>query len=390
MPVVSNLQRKAVTVLVQNEWLIRVKILSASSNDEKLLTVLLSPSCSVAELKSIIQQRLGIHPKEQRLSVLDTNEDNTATRRPLLYGALGDAFHQGEQQSLTLQLQQVPLDPRLEALFEMTGYGDVNERDEIMAKMITPREAQRCPGGHNLILTLSLQPCAVCAWAHVPGTSSSFYSSNREIVERVPMECNECDFVMCTECWQKDTGRSTLANEDPYKCLERTALNVGDDMARTASWFGGKGHFCGHPHITLLSEYANARLRQRSKHTDDRGIVINHQAKIIPNGFRLVVRLDDNARAILVEKGGTSSLASLEVDQVRASGAITHDIIDFREALPRSRVWPIVANEMQNRFPFYQTIQGEPASAYVTMKMVSFTFAEAVYEIGANISNGDY
>jgi hypothetical protein len=133
-------------------------------------------------------------------------------------------------------------------------------------------------------------------------------------------------------------------------------------------------------------------LRQRHDRGSyiSRGIGIDRETKVIPNGFRLVVRLDDNVHAMLNAKGEKRSLTRLEVDQVCANGATIQDIINFREALPKSRVWSVVANEMQNRFPLYQTSEGAPASAYVTLKLVSFTLAEAVFEIGADISDGDY
>lgn len=252
----KSLGSDSVECVVQNQWLIQVQIEPKGDSSDEPLTLLVSPDVTVAELKAIIHERLGVHPKEQRL--YDTDGV------PLFFGRIAshDTARASSEQSVGIHWERVKLDPRLEALYEMTGYGNVNERDEITFKMLTPRLAKRCSSGHEwifqgynrddgtaiMIEDCEKYACAICAWQHTPGEHTTCYINNGERIVLKPFVCECANFAFCTKCWTKDSGRNPREG-DPHDFIESMAIQVGRRMAGTAAWFGGKGHMCGHPVI---------------------------------------------------------------------------------------------------------------------------------------------
>lgn len=74
--------------------------------DDTVSPVRFPSGSSARDLKKHLQEQLGINPNEQRLSVDDTP----------IFGILP------EQPTVNVKVDRVVLDPRLEALLQITGY----------------------------------------------------------------------------------------------------------------------------------------------------------------------------------------------------------------------------------------------------------------------------
>ena len=428
----------ALDAVVQNGLLVRVHFVDG---DGQLFSVLLPSNTSVSEVKQLIETRLRIEAKEQRLALLVPSKKgsgggdsagSSSSAIPIFHGPIINeptSSTTTPEEGVTIALKRVPLDARLEALYRLTGYGDHWERDEITARMLTPRREKQCPAGHDLVPLLPDQQrqaaaappgnsdsgveaampfvdyqafaCAKCHWTHKPGSTSIYTVPNtRERVTQEPMVCRSCRYALCKFCWVQDAGRPEFTT-DPYELVQELALQVSKRMADTACWFGGRGHMCGLPVVNLgPSEFANQRLRQvdtgRSRRGSassphDRGICIHQGVPIVVPGVHLVIRFDDDLHGVMAAAGREQELKELEVDEITDEEVNVGRIIECREALLKaSNLKSIVVEEWQHRFPTYQTRCGSQAEPYIRMRCVSFTVERVEFQISVHIDDGDY
>ena len=339
----------------------------------------------------------------------------TANEKPLFFGNLHDETCP-KGRSVTTELRQTTLDPRLESLYEMVGLGDWEERDEIMGRMSRTRVAGKCPAGHELIKGENdngdlprdhqnqLHVCAIC---------------NRSIHRRHVLGmvlCVECGFSLCTPCKERDAG--SPAEEDPYAALEAFALNIAREFACWSCAFGGRGHMCGYPTFQLTSEYtprmlhfgSGAGLYDDGDDEDEKeAFCIKEDTKMLHDGVRLITRFDSDVREFLMEADESTNASFLqrnccarrelpdaaknaEIDQCLEDGGTIQTMMDLRGAWirPPHDIWPKLANEWSNRFWSYTTIGGDRAVPYATTKLVSYELDTVIFEVGVRIDDGDY
>ena len=104
----ADFEKGLIDCVVQNGWLIRVKVVQEEEEQQSEqrnhdnVTLLVSPETTVSELKELLQERLGVEPKEQRIFCVDRDT-------PLFYGKILDRVGETEDSSTThtVRLQRV-------------------------------------------------------------------------------------------------------------------------------------------------------------------------------------------------------------------------------------------------------------------------------------------
>uniref|UniRef100_A0A6U2HPC0 Uncharacterized protein n=1 Tax=Pseudictyota dubia TaxID=2749911 RepID=A0A6U2HPC0_9STRA len=417
----DQLKAKAVDATVEAEWLVKIHISIEPDGEEndgqrsgttaiETLSILQPPDVSVKDVRRYVRRTKNIPGKEQRLFL-------SGTGVPVIHGPIPPPDATG---AVRLSLRRVRLDPRLEALYEMVGMDDVKERHEHMQLMMRPRPARGCYCGRDdSMVPLRVEgdaadttagdeagagarataggapECAKCLFREVPGQTSRFGimapGGGYTWIELRLLACAECQFALCTSCHRNDDGWAAPA--DPYAALEEKAVKLGRKMASIGCWFGGRGHLCGHPSVTVDDGPIPRRHRTDMKSETDRssrhGIVVNGPRQVLHRGVRLRVRLTEAVRRTLEENG--VDYCKVEFNKVLPDGATIEDVISYRDALSRTHhAWGVVAKDLEDKHPFYETRDGDRARAFPTHKLVSFGLEEAVIELGADISDGDY
>lgn len=401
-----DLRSQAIDAVVGSDWLVNLVVAlvdgagpnaqaSQAASDhvgsKVVVRALQPPDIRVADVRRIIREGTGIPEEEQRLTLASTGEH-------VLHGKLPSPDTEG---IVSLLLERASPDPRLAALFDMVRMSDAEERFELMATMMKSRRAGGCYCGGsddwpmNVVRDsdeglLESLCCARCFFRKRPGCVTTVGGEVKEL-----LYCSDCGFSICSRCRHRADERWDPP-EDPYEALAELAVGLGGKMAGFAAWFGGRGHFCGHPRVECRDGIAPRAYRGRyvasdasreEKREREPGVPVRRETKVLHDGVRMRIVLSEEVRAIL----GSRNTSGVEVDRVLPAGATCQDVMSYRGALKSSKdLWPIVAGHLEDQFSYYRTRDGDQARAYQTTKLLSFGIEEAVYELGANIDDGDY
>mmetsp|Transcript_40095 Transcript_40095/g.96809 ORF Transcript_40095/g.96809 Transcript_40095/m.96809 type:complete len:506 (-) Transcript_40095:328-1845(-) len=436
----------------------------ATTTARPTTTYYLTPGTTVTDLKQLIYRRHGIEPQNQRLGLVlggDGGGGNEAEdgggeggpgggegvrRRPIFYGRfLLDSATQ--RQSATVSVEDVPVDPTWQAFYDMTGYDDWKERDQITQSMYSGRRARHCPEGYPLQVGRHTRlPCFKCGFVYDP-ESETRTQTNGEWHVLVPMvseifnveDRNDVDvdsrndpppFVLCTSCYERDTDTPadlTTTTADPYRLILRLALDMGQSLTANSAGFGGRGHLCGHPTASLrrsLVEFSNKKMRpkppepvvipegaspdeiakiQRRRRIASRralrrvGIEVTgrNDLVVVPAGVRVVVKLKDGQRQAVIDAGHGEKLSSVEVgdgnENNRQNPLSSHDVIAFRGSIKRPNnkdLWDAIQKHMQDQEPW---IEGRDHVFFPDLKLVTYEVDRVVFELSIMYTEaGDY
>lgn len=385
-------------LLPRQLWLARLHVVVRAEDglSKGNSSFLVSRDITVHDTKNLISEHYGIPLSRIHLNDHSPrpSQAQMPTNRSVFYGPL---FQEGtETSSRTLQLTVLPVDERLEALFKMVSLDSVKERDEIMHRSLTARMARHCPGGHALKTSITGENCQEypsleCAKCFRLISQSRGASSNGRAFTF--SACCSCDYALCCFCLEDDQGRPAVDPDHVYEALQTMAIELAKSRAEIATWFGGKGHMCGIPAVTTDHELGPKAYQVnkfgRSNLPDNHATKVHGRKLVVHQGARLRVFLSQELRSILTQQ----ECATLEVDEVRASGATCGDICGFRGALSkwsRSPLWPKINAHFQNRFPHYKTWDGKQPEAYIKMRLLNYFVDDVVFEVDGAIDDGDY
>lgn len=199
---------KSIDAIVNEKWLVRVNIVvekvrsdpptsewslrtetEGGGGDTNIppIEALMAPSITVRDVKALITRLKGFRPADQRLY--------TQRGEPRFAGILNASGGM----SLDLKLHVIPLNPKVEALFEIVHMGNADDRDSMMEQLITPREPKDCPCNTGSLFLNE----------HAPLTEEHCNSCHRHY--RRMHTCLTCGFTMCRACFERDNEGRDVA-----------------------------------------------------------------------------------------------------------------------------------------------------------------------------------
>ena len=135
----SFVVKAALRVAVASQWVMQLLVLP-HGNSNRNEAVLPQDSC-VWDAKKIVAEKYQVAVTQMHFSC---EKKDT----PVLHGPL---FRPQDFMTRVLTLMVLPpMDPCLEALFDMICLGDLKERDKLMQKSVKKRNARQCPRGVDL------------------------------------------------------------------------------------------------------------------------------------------------------------------------------------------------------------------------------------------------
>jgi len=368
------LYKDVVDATVNNEYLIKVTVRNAQDGSEE--SMLCSPDATAQDVKEVLsnRRRLGYtHHVEMRL---------TDAQEAPVFGS----FPKNQPPLATrLNLRVVPLDPRLESLYQLVGMGVESERDRMMERMLVQRNPRDCPGGHSLPLEQpshgrnNVMMCQKCVWHAFRGRG-----------------CQTCNYALCSGCLQDDHGLSVT---DPYEAVVRIAVDIGRKIAGV---LGNSGLGLVSTSIRWRSDLGEIRPSLFPEDPRWHGLRIDDSAQVLHNGVRLIVRLSERLREVVRadlagEKDSkedgmntTKVLCPGEVDEVLENGATLLELKQYGKALVETESWTVVTRVLQDRASrTVGAFEDKPKAYVTTLKLVSFGFDQVIYEVCAKV-DGHY
>jgi hypothetical protein len=243
------------------------------------------------------------------------------------------------------------------------------ERDDMMERMtLTQRSARDCPGKHSLPTELGrngreVMLCAKCNWHSFRGRG-----------------CELCYFALCPRCIETDLGLMVV---DPYEEVVRIAQAIVKKKAQascratmvstTFRWESEWGEI--RPGTWITSQW------------------INPDSQVLHGGVRLVVRMSEKLRSVLLgDESATSEVTCPgEVDEILSSnGATLKELQNLQGAVKRSDNWSKVTQVLKERaqtvYPsIHDNINNSTAAYTTTMKLVSLDVYTVIFEVGARV-----
>mmetsp|Transcript_40096 Transcript_40096/g.96811 ORF Transcript_40096/g.96811 Transcript_40096/m.96811 type:complete len:507 (-) Transcript_40096:307-1827(-) len=437
----------------------------ATTTARPTTTYYLTPGTTVTDLKQLIYRRHGIEPQNQRLGLVlggDGGGGNEAEdgggeggpgggegvrRRPIFYGRfLLDSATQ--RQSATVSVEDVPVDPTWQAFYDMTGYDDWKERDQITQSMYSGRRARHCPEGYPLrVGTHTRLPCVKCGFVYDPD-SELVRRRNGEWHAVVPMVSeivNDEDrnrdglgvgvgvdnhhdrtpFVLCNFCYDydSDTPADLTTAADPYRLILRLAVDLGQRLTSSTARFSGWGPFRV-PQVSLpssLVEFSNKKMRPKptglepvvipegespeeetaariTRRVPPPGVGMevtgSESQVVVPAGIRVVVKLNDGQRQAVIDAGHGEKLSSVEFDdENRQNPLSSRDVIELRESIHRRNnldLWDAIKGHMYKQEPW--NIGGLFTKLLPSLELVTYDVDRVVFELSVIWTEygGDY
>ena len=332
---------------------------------------------TVHDLKSIILDKLGIPPDEQRLSV---KASNGGGETPLLFGPIITSRLQKQNNTITVTVEHVILDAKLKSLYSNVGMKDWAERDEIMAKMAKSRKPGQCPGGHELATIPyadwrtnenkgRILPCFKC---HKDPSRIFICGATSERV----LICDQCKFCLCgtgggNSCCIGDQGWTPTSepNGSPYTDLKAFALEnaehlAGYDLVRFRSF-------------NIHSEFAPSSWKS--------GVAFEEDTKVVHDGARLIVRLSSTLHESIQQAGLAEEIIGNDV-AVTSKGIVDVEVLN--ELRPQGAAITNLETVLRN---FYNSHTGKfLRQAWIknggriprmNLHSVSYDLNEVAYEI---------
>lgn len=351
-----------------SEWSLRTEIEADDGGDTDRVAsppieALMAPGMPVCDAKALVARLRGFRPADQRLY--------TQRGAPLFAGALNASGGT----SLDLKLRVIPLNSKVEALFDIVHMGNVNDRDSMMERLITPRNAKDCPCEEGSLSFIEQAPSNAesCNFCH--------------LVCRSVHTCVICGFTLCPNCYESDTDGRDVA-VFPHDDIQNIAYRLGHELAQAGADFIDYQHLYHVPSLSWHSSWGEVSppifFRRHQ-------IRIRNETTVLQKSIRLVVRISDRIRDILDNAGLlVAGVDPIERNEILTTAMTVSDFIRIRCAWENSRAWLIAKNKLlDDRFPNYQRAKGNPPEVYYGMRLRSYTFEEVVYELYAYVEDSD-
>ena len=206
----SSLFADALDVILHNRFLVKVnleieghrqhqnEIDGASATSIRSSHMCLDASCTVQELKGLIQQHYGIPRSNQKVYLSTATEKNQGPDKneaEIFHGPIMTCI----TTTATIRIVEFVEDPRVVSLFDMAApLDEAHLRDQIMAALAKPRLPQHCDCGKRLGVQYLSEPkrCTFCLW----------------FLDEQISYCSTCCFGSCERCLDQDIGREGALN----------------------------------------------------------------------------------------------------------------------------------------------------------------------------------
>ncbi|CAB9515207.1 expressed unknown protein [Seminavis robusta] len=320
---------------------ITIEISRADSVPATKVSFICYPMATVTNVKTLLRERFKIlHHQEIRL------KDKTTGSH--VFGTLASS---APDRRLTCNV--VTVDPSLQRLFDMVEMGDEQERDRMMALMMTPRRAKRCPQDHALqesnvrVLSLCFASCHKCH----EGVFRGRY-----------LRCGQCAYPLCVNCYKTDQGDANLmvAAQDPYEETTIIAKQIGKEHAHAACtlaialrigipWHARWGEVAPKSFVvdnidlSSLNDNVPIGLIQKNAMTN----------WAVASGVRLVIRFNDALRefvARVVDCPDPDSLLPGETDEILSNNLSIEQFTSYVEKIQSNTgLWDLVLAHLTSK-----------------------------------------
>lgn len=298
---------------------------------------MLLPRCrsnpnTTANLKIALNRHWNVPEKEQWIYYDDGSGDK------VYYGSVDENL----SNEIALRMEQIPMKPQWEALFDLVGLGDWQERDEIADKLASNRKPRHCYRGHKLTATATDKKCVSCHRAcfrqNCPRRTHGWVCSS----------CIDTSFALCPFCYNYDkrSAYAQLALEEcPLVALQKIATDVGSNIV----WKAKQRKTWGRPMaIPCDFEFAPRWLQK--------DLVLQEDSQVLPKGIRYKVE----CHSISVEE----VREQVQVDQILEEGMTRKELQDSHQDILKTILASGVA--LGNEFAVHTS---------------SFSVEEAAFEI---------
>jgi len=369
----AELCEEAVETAVESEFLVPVEVRNQNGGED-IETIMCGLDATAQDVKKFLRKRLiknDDNPTE--LHLYDVNGNDLFWQMPMAR----------PPHATKLTLHVVPLDTRLDALYQMVGMGDESERDQMMERMMVPRLPRDCPGNHSLPEEQAANRgqennvlmCAKCCWYAFRGHG-----------------CNVCQFELCVNCLREDQGLTVVA--DPRSEIVVIATRIGTKFAEVLCNSGLGLYSTSIRWRSDLGEILPSLWSDDRNRHGRHGVTINDQAQVLHKGVRLLVQLSQKIRRLLdANNNGEKKATNLypgETITILSDGASLLDLKTYCKAISESEAWPVVTDELKRRVSSseeFQKFEDKPNSYEISIKLVSFQPEQVVYEVGARINS---
>jgi hypothetical protein len=172
---------------------------------------------------------------------------------------------------------------------------------------------------------------------------------------------------------------------DPVERIQSLALHIARQRASVAAWFGGKGHWCGHPPVQFTEELAKYQPREFAM---DKVRRVSRNTIVLHPGVRVMVLLSNRLKELL--PANVQEQVSTE-HTIGDSGATLQYVFAIRNQLKENTSsWQSIQQSLREEFPTYETRRGTPPLADERLTFQSYSLEEVVYLKDVIIENDDY